>query len=211
MKEIIPTVFTFDRVSFVKRLNKMSSASKKIQIDMCDGKFVPVKTLDLTLIPSFSKSKLTLEAHLMVEHPEKYIESLRRKGFKKVIFHIETIEENEFLRFVDRITALGMIPVVAINPETRITKKVLELISLTNFVLIMGVRPGLEHQKVIVSTFNRIKKIKKYSNKIIVQVDGGVNKKTAKSLFVAGADILNPGSYINDSLDPKKAILELLK
>jgi ribulose-phosphate 3-epimerase len=212
MGEIIPTVFCKDRRCFTKRFNKVSKVSKKIQVDIADGKFVSFKSIEINSLPSFSRSKLMLEAHLMVIHPEKYIESLRRKGFKKIIFHIEAVyDEDEFLSLADRITALGMIPVCAINPETRITKKILDLFSLTNFVLVMGEKPGKEKQKLNKSALTKIKKIKAHSKKIIIQVDGGVTPKTAKILFKAGADILNSGSYVYESQDSKKAILELLK
>ncbi|MGV8169493.1 MAG: ribulose-phosphate 3-epimerase [Candidatus Nanoarchaeia archaeon] len=211
MGEIIPTVFCMDRRNFVKRFNKVSAVSKKIQVDIADGKFVPAKTIDINSIPSYSRSKLLLEAHLMVKNPEKYIESLRRKGFKKIIFHVEAVnDEDSVLLLTDRITALGMVPVIAVSPETKLTKKILELCSLTKFVLIMGVRPGRENQKFKKSALTKIKKIKAFSKKIIVQVDGGVNEKTAKLLFRAGADILNSGSYVSESKDPRQAIKNLL-
>jgi ribulose-phosphate 3-epimerase len=210
MKEIIPTVFTQDKKSFTKRFKKVSAVSKKIQIDIADGKFVSFKSIDINSIPSFSRSKLVLEAHLMVKNPEKYIESLRRKGFKKIIFHIETVDDDNFSMFTDRITALGMIPVVAINPETRISNKVLDKIYLTKFVLLMGVKPGKEKQLLKESVFSKISKIKSFSKKTIVQIDGGVNPQTAKLLFKAGADILSSGSFICESKNPKKAIEELL-
>lgn len=210
MKEIIPTVFTHDKKSFSKRFKKLSAVSKKIQVDIADGKFVSFKSVDVNSIPSFSRSKLILEAHLMVKNPEKYIESLRRKGFKKIIFHIEAVDDEDFSMFTDRITALGMTPVVAINPETRISKKILDKIYLTKFVLLMGVYPGKEKQKLKKSTIDKIRKIKSAYKKTVVQVDGGVNPENAKLLFKAGADILNSGSFVCESKNPKNAIEELL-
>jgi ribulose-phosphate 3-epimerase len=210
MREIIPTVFTRDKKSFTKRFNKIKNVSKKIQIDIADGKFVAFKSIDINSIPSFSRSKLFLEAHLMVKNPEKYIESLRRKGFKKIIFHVEAVDDEDFSMFTDRITALGMIPVVAINPETRISNKILDKIYLTKFVLLMGDHPGKEKQILKKSVFSKIAKVKEFSKKIIIQIDCGVNPKTAKLLFIAGADILNSGSYIFESKNPKLAIEELM-
>ncbi|MGV8162028.1 MAG: hypothetical protein ACP5N2_01690 [Candidatus Nanoarchaeia archaeon] len=211
MGEIIPTVFCQDMKCFTKRFNRVSKISKKIQIDIADGKFVSVKSVEVNSISSFSRFHMSLEAHLMVNNPEKYVDALRRKGFKKIIFHVEAVaDEDACLLLVDRITALGMIPVVAINPDTRLTKRVVDLILLTKFVLVMGVKPGKEKQKIHKSIFSRIKKIKSLSSKMIVQVDGGVNVKTAKLLFDAGADILNSGSYISESKDPKQALKELL-
>jgi ribulose-phosphate 3-epimerase len=210
MREIIPTVFTHDKKSFSKRFRKICTVSKKIQIDIADGRFVSTKSLDVNSIPSFSRSKLQLEAHLMVKNPEKYIESLRRKGFKKIIFHIETVDDEDFSMLTDRITALGMTPVVAINPETRLSAKVFDKIYLTKNVLLMGVHPGKENQTMKKSVISRIEKIKEFSKKTIIQVDGGVNPQTSKLLFKAGADILNSGSFICLSKNPKIAIEQLL-
>ncbi len=210
MKEVIPTIFVHDKRSFTKRLRKLNSVSRKIQVDIADGRFVSFKSIDANSIPSFSRSRMFLEAHLMVRNPEKYIESLRRKGFKKIIFHVETVDDDDFSMLTDRITALGMIPVVAINPETKLSSKILDKIYLTKFVLLMGVHPGKEKQALKKSILGRIKKIKSFSRKIIVQVDGGVNPKTARKLFDSGADILNSGSFVCESKNPKEAIEELL-
>jgi len=210
MKEIIPTVFTKDRKSFMNRFRKVLTASKKIQIDFADGKFVPTMLVDINCLPSFSRQRVELEAHLMVKNPEKYIESLRRKGFKKVIFHIEPIENDDVEGIIERIRALGMIPAIALKPDTRITKRILAIADSTKLVLLMGVYPGKEKQKLRKSVYGRIKTIKAHSKKIVVQIDGGVNLKTAKPLFKAGADILHSGSYICESQDPKRALKELL-
>ncbi len=210
MREIIPTVFTKDRKTFMNRFRKVLVASRKIQVDFADGKFVPTTLVDINSLPSFSKQRVILEAHLMTVNPEKYIASLRRKGFKKVIFHIEAVNDNDVDSIIARIRALGMIPVVALNPGTRITKRIFEILDSTKFVLLMGVYPGHEKQKLRRSVYKRIKFIKTHSKKIIVQVDGGVNLNNAKPLFKAGADILHSGSYISESLDPKKALKELL-
>jgi ribulose-phosphate 3-epimerase len=211
MGEIIPTVFAKDRKMFMNRFRKVLLASRKIQIDFADGKFVPTTLVDINCLPSFSRQRVVLEAHLMVKNPEKYIESLRRKGFKKVIFHIEAVEEEDVKRIIERIRALGMIPVVALNPKTRITKRILKIIDSTKFVLLMGVYPGKEKQKLKKSVYGRIKIIKAYSRKITVQIDGGVNIRTAKPLFKAGADILHSGSYISESTNPKGALNELME
>jgi ribulose-phosphate 3-epimerase len=210
MSEIIPTVFTHDKKSFTKRFNRISKCSKKIQIDIADGKFVAFKSVDVNSLPSYSRSKLFLEAHLMVRNPEKYIDSLRRKGFKKIIFHTEVVDEEDFSMLCDRITALGMIPVVAINPETKLSEKQLDRIYLTKFVLLMGVHPGREKQSFKKSVFKKIEKIKAAHKKTMIQVDGGINPKTAKMLFEAGANILNSGSYVANSKNPKEAMEELL-
>jgi ribulose-phosphate 3-epimerase len=209
MGEIIPTVFAKDRKIFMNRFRKVLIASRKIQVDFADGKFVPTTLVDINCLPSFSRQRVVLEAHLMVRNPEKYIESLRRKGFKKVIFHIEAVDSEDVASIIARIRALGMIPVVALKPETRITKKILAVVDSTRCVLLMGVYPGKEKQKLRKSVYGRIKTIKAHSKKIIVQIDGGVNIKTAKLLFKAGADTLHSGSYISESSDPKKALKEL--
>jgi pentose-5-phosphate-3-epimerase len=82
---------------------------------------------------------------------------------------VETVDDDDFSMLTDRITALGMIPVVAINPETKLSSKILDKIYLTKFVLLMGVHPGKEKQALKKSILGRIKKIKSFSRKIIVR------------------------------------------
>lgn len=174
-----------------------------------DGKFVNNNSVKPRFIPDLSKYKNDFEAHLMVIDPEKYYEKIKNKGFKKIIVHLESFENEKITKnFFEYIKKQKQTPVIAINPETKLT---IEIIKMFDFFLIMGVNPGKEKQKLITITYNKIKKIKKINPKARIQVDGGVTPINSKKLFKAGANYLNSGSYISSSKNPKKALISLIK
>ena len=93
MREVIPTVFAMNKGEFDERLAKLVKISKKIQIDFMDGKFVDGRGVELRDVPNLRKYRSEFEAHLMVRNPEEWFEELKEKGFKKVIFHYESIRD----------------------------------------------------------------------------------------------------------------------
>lgn len=206
---IIPTVFSLNEREFYSKLDKLLTISKKIQIDFMDGEFVLLKSISPTLIPALSSFDNVFEAHLMVKNPRFYFRKIKNRGFKKIIFHVESFQVfNDALIFFNELKKQKFIPVLAINPETKLTNL---LITSFNFFLIMGVHPGKEKQSLIPSTFDRIKQIRKLNPSAKIQIDGGVNPSNSSKLFKAGANYLNSGSYISDSDEPKKALLSLIK
>src|SRR3989338_6887684 len=89
--KIIPTIFALNEEDFQHRFDKLIKISKELQIDFMDGKFVKSKSINFSIIPNLRKfKKHRFEAHLMTLHPEKYISILKKKGFKKIIFHFDT-------------------------------------------------------------------------------------------------------------------------
>ena len=207
--KIIPTIFSKNKKEFDSRYKKLSKISKEIQIDIMDGKFVRKKSVQIKDLPNFLNSRKIIEAHLMVKQPEKYIDTLRKKFVGRIIFHYEAAK-TKTPEIIKKIHSLGMHAVLAINPETKI-KQIEKYLPEIHRVLIMGVKPGKENQKLLKGTFTKIKQLKEIYPKIKIHIDGGVNKQTAKKLFEAGADILNTGSYVANAKDPEKALKELQK
>ena len=205
--EIIPTIFSHNKLEFNEKLLKLKSISKKIQIDIMDGKLVRDKSLTIKKIPNLNKYKNNFEAHLMVQNPIKYIKKLRNKGFKKIIFHYNT---DDNIKTIVEIKKNKMKAFLAINPELNICD-CYYLFQLLDGVLLMGVHPGKEHQKLINNTLNKIKEIKKISKDIPIQIDGGVNNINIRKLVKAGASIINTGSFVADSNSPNKSLKELKK
>src|SRR3990167_2379229 len=108
--QIIPTIFAENKRDFKRRFEKALEFSDKIQIDFMDGKFVKSNSINLREMPDLKKYRAkSFEAHLMVYHPEKWIEQLKKKGFKKIIFHYEAVEEGEISR-------LNGILIMGVNP-----------------------------------------------------------------------------------------------
>lgn len=209
--EIIPTVFSKNKNDFLSRFEKLRKVSRELQIDFMDGKFVRSKSISVRDVPNLFQYNNIVEAHLMCKNPGKYIDELRKKGFGRIIFHYEAINnDEEAIALLKNIRRHGIHAVIAINPRTY-PKKLEGLIPHLHHILIMGVSPGREKQKLLKSAFTKIRYLKKYHPEIKIQIDGGVNKQTAPKLFKAGANILNSGSFVADSKNPEKAIEELKK
>lgn len=208
---VIPTVFVMKEEDFQPRFDKLIPITKNIQIDFMDGEFVEGISPKIKSVPDLTKySEHEFEAHLMYQRPKKFVQECLDKGFKKIIFHYESQEnDHEVLYMWLYIKKNDVKPILALNPETPIS--VLDKMPFVDFVLFMGVHPGKEHQEFIPEVLNKIKELKEKKPNITIQVDGGVNLDTAKQLKEAGCDIINTGSFVSDSENPKDALKQLEK
>lgn len=205
MSQIIPTIFSRNKREFSERLRKLARVSRSLQIDIMDGKFVKAKSVKISDIPKLPGNHV-FEAHLMVKNPEEYIGKMKKKGFKKIIFHFNSGDNVKTLALIKE---KGMKAFLAVNPENK-TKDFSYLFDLIDGILVMGVHPGKENQKFIPETLKKIKEIRQLTDKPL-QVDGGVNLKTIGSLKKAGATIFNSGSFVSEAEKPKEAMRLLLK
>ena len=207
MTIIIPTIFATSKRMFDEKFNKLLDVSKKLHIDFMDGQFVTKHSIKLTIVPSLRDFTNEFEAHLMVRNPRSWIKRLKNKGFKKVIFHYSTMDfdESATKKLINDIRKLDMIAFVAINPEVH-EDEIFGILNDVDGILIMGVHPGREKQHLLDKTYWKLKNIRNENKKVILQVDGGVNPYTAKELEKSGADILNSGSFVSRSDNPKEAL-----
>jgi len=199
--QIIPTVFSHNKKEFNERFSKLIKVSKNLQIDFMDGRFVRAKSIKFSQIPSL-RGKGNFEAHLMVKNPEKYIKSLKSRGFKKVIFHLNS---GDNLKTIAEIRKSGMKAFLALNPEDKINESCY-LFQLVDGILFMGHIPGKEHLGLSPLIIPKIKETRKINKNIDIQIDGAVNLKTIGKLKKAGANIFNIGSFVAESDNPKKAL-----
>jgi len=204
--KIIPTILAKTKKELTENLKKILPITNSIQIDLMDGKFVRQRSLAIAQIPPLKKHKKNFEAHLMLYNPEKHFAKLKEKGFKKIIFHFESTNDAE--QIIKKIKSFNLSPWLAINPETKIVE-ILHLLKKVKGVLIMGVRPGRSGQKLLPSTFKKIRELRRTNRKIPIQIDGGVNEKNAFKLSKTGATILNSGSFVSRAKNPKKALKKL--
>src|SRR3989344_8449285 len=118
---IIPTIFSRNKKEFNQKFQKLQPISKKLQIDFIDGKFVPEKSVLIYQIPELKNYDNEFEAHLMVKNPLREIKILKEKGFKKIIFHYESLViEKKILKVIETIRKHSLICYIAINPKTEI-------------------------------------------------------------------------------------------
>jgi len=177
-----------------------------IHVDVMDGHFVPNITIGPAVVRSIRPvTKLTLDVHLMIKEPEKYIESFAKAGSDIITFHSE-IEEDprevvKLIRYYKK--KVG----VSIKPNTDI-RKIEGLLSMVDMVLVMTVEPGFGGQDFIYDCLDKIEELRKVFKKDI-EVDGGINDMTARDCLSRGANVLVAGSYVFGSKDYALAIKKI--
>ena len=204
MNQIIPTIFAKDKKTFLDKLNILSKFSKCLHLDICDGKFVKTKTLNLDQMGEvLNFKKINFQVHLMVEEPLNYLDYLIKLNVFEIFVHYEifnSFEEFEILKrkFNQRNIQVNLV----VNPLTDIGE-IISYLSQVNTVMLMSVEPGAEGQKFIEKTFERIRQLKLLNSSLIIQVDGGVDEGVSRELFSFGANNLCVGSYISSSKTPR--------
>lgn len=204
---IAPSILAADFSRLKEEIKKAEKAgADMIHVDVMDGHFVPNITIGPLVVRDIRKvTKLPLDVHLMIEEPSKYIDEFRKAGSDIITIHAESEKNMEAL--LSRIKSLGIKAGVSLIPKSSINliRKYLKRIDM---VLIMTVEPGFGGQTFIRGTLSKIKKLRKIYDGDI-QVDGGINKNTAKEVISRGANILVAGTYAFRAKDMKQAINDL--
>ena len=190
-------------------LNK--SEAEWYHLDVMDGSFVPNISFGLPIIEQIRKATTKVcDVHLMIVHPEKYIEAFKKAGADILTVHYEACPN--LLDTLAQIKAQGMKAGVAINPDTAI-HVLKEFISEIDLVCVMSVFPGFGGQKFIEGTYEKVTTLKLIIQtagaKTLIQIDGGVSESNAKALVTAGADVLVAGTTVFKAADPIKTISAL--
>ena len=195
-----------DRIFSVEKLN--FTGISYLHIDVMDGHFVPNITIGVPVVASIKKvTNLTLDVHLMIENPEKYIEPFAKAGADILTFHYEATNNADIL--IKKIKSLGVKAGMSIKPKTPANVAFPYLNDL-DLLLVMTVEPGFGGQEFMHYCAQKIPTIQQNGKEdLIIQVDGGINDVTSKVCVSLGATSLVAGSYIYKSKDVKKAIESL--
>ena len=187
-----------------------------VHFDVMDGDFVPRLGLYPELLKSIKDSSdLPIEVHLMLSNPDKYIETFLEAGAQRVLVHFESlINPHKTLKVIRN---LGLESCLVLNPETEI-HSIGNLITETDSIMLMAIRPGIPGHPFIPETFEKLKTLKNWLNElesaIRIGVDGGVTFENAKKLYEYGADwlicgsgtIFKPGASLVDNISKLKNI-----
>ncbi|HEL0008224.1 TPA: ribulose-phosphate 3-epimerase [Streptococcus equi subsp. zooepidemicus] len=197
--KIAPSILAADYACFAAELARIEKTNAEyVHIDIMDGQFVPNISFGADVVASMRKhSKLVFDCHLMVVNPERYVEAFAQAGADIMTIHVEsTLHSHGALQ---KIRAAGMKAGVVINPGTPVSA-VEPLLSLVDQVLIMTVNPGFGGQAFIPECLEKVAAIAKMRDErglsFDIEVDGGVDDKTIRACYQAGANVFVAGSYL---------------
>jgi ribulose-phosphate 3-epimerase len=208
--KIAPSILSADFANLGKDIGMVEQHTDLLHIDVMDGHFVPNISIGIPVVESIRKfTEMRLDAHLMIENPEKYIEAFALAGADTIIVHAETIKDGKPLQDIkDHNKRAG----VSINPETPVSE-IESYLEGVGQVLVMSVNPGFGGQSFMPEALPKIEELKKLKREndfqFEIAVDGGVNTETSPKIVEAGADILIAGSAIFGSDDPLGAIIKM--
>lgn len=188
-----------------------NSSADWFHLDVMDGVFVPNISFGIPIINTINKhANKTLDVHLMIVDPDRYITTFKEVGANILTVHYEAC--THLHRTLQAIKNNGMMAGVALNPHTSVglLSSVLHDLDL---VCIMSVNPGFGGQSFIENTYQKVKQLahlrKESGAEFKIEIDGGINTENARKLIDAGADVLVAGSFVFKSEDPTQTIADL--
>lgn len=228
--QVSASILSADFACLSKAIKKCEDAGiDSIHLDIMDGHFVPNITFGPVVIKAIRPlTKLPMDAHLMIENPDWYIDDFAKAGADIISVHIEcfgklrkhcqglgkfpkeieSLDEAKLLSVIKKIKSTGKKASITFNPGSSlcVTDKILKEL---DEVLIMSVNPGFAGQGFMPEALPKIRELRKIY-KGDIKVDGGINDKTAPEAVRAGANVLVTASYFFNATDPKKAV-QILK
>jgi len=209
---IAPSVLAADFGNLQRDVEMINrSQADWFHIDIMDGVFVPNISFGMPVLEVITKhAKKTIDVHLMIVQPERYIKTFAKLGANILTVHYEA--STHLHRTLQEIKAEGMKAGVALNPHTNVAL-LEDCIGNIDLVCLMSVNPGFGGQSFIENTYKKVKQLKEIISRngasTLIEIDGGVTSKNAKQLVEAGADVLVAGSFVFNSDNPITTIADL--
>jgi len=212
MVQIAPSILAADFARLGDEIRAVEEGgAKMLHVDVMDGHFVPNISIGVPVVASLRKAtSLTLDVHLMIERPERYVGAFADAGADMISVHQEATPHLDGALGV--ITERGLAAGAVINPATPVSA-LKEVLDQVDFVLVMSVNPGFGGQKFIPGSLDKIRELKelraRYNWRYRIEVDGGVGAENAADLARAGADILIAGTSVFHTADAAEAVRKL--
>jgi ribulose-phosphate 3-epimerase len=210
--QIAPSLLSADFAALGEAIALVERAGADlIHVDVMDGHFVPNITIGPPVVKALKRvARLPLDVHLMIENPDRYVEAFVEAGAASVTVHVEAAVHLH--RTVHLIKSLGAKAGVALNPATPVTA-LEQIAGDADYVLVMTVNPGFGGQTFIPRSESKVRAVRallrREGNAAPIEVDGGIDVRTAPGIVAAGADILVAGNAVFGAPDPERAIRDL--
>jgi ribulose-phosphate 3-epimerase len=211
MKTIIaPSILAADFSQLANEIHKVEAAGADwIHCDIMDGHFVDNISFGPAIVGFVRKqTKLPLDVHLMIEHPDHYVPRFVEAGANSITVHVESEAKHDVANTLQQIRDAGCRAGLTLNPATPFAA-VEPLLGQIDLLLVMTVHPGFGGQSFRADQMEKVKRAKSLSDKIDVEVDGGINAETARLSIQNGANVLVAGTSIFNAPDYAKAIRDL--
>jgi ribulose-phosphate 3-epimerase len=209
---IAPSVLAADFANLQRDIEMINNSEADwFHIDIMDGVFVPNISFGMPVLEAITKhTKKTVDVHLMIVDPDRYIKTFADLGANNLTVHFEAC--NHLHRTLQAIKAEGMKAGVALNPHTNVTL-LEDIINDIDLVCMMSVNPGFGGQSFIENTYKKVRQLKEIITRnnatTLIEIDGGVTSKNAVQLVEAGADVLVAGNFVFKAENPTQTISDL--
>ena len=216
MIRVAPSLLACNFKQLDKEMNKIIKANADwVHLDVMDGIFVDNISFGIPIAKAIQDYPIFKDVHLMICDPLKYVDGFIDCGADLITFHYEALKSKAKINaLIRKIQEKGVACGMSIRPNTPV-EALYPFLNKLDLVLVMSVEPGFGGQKFMPDALEKIEKLRKYIDdnylECLVEVDGGINDKTAKLCIDKGVDVLVAGSHIFSSEDYKKTIRELKK
>ena len=210
--EIAPSVLAANFACLGEEIRAVEQGGATLlHVDVMDGHFVPNLTIGVPVVRSLRKAtRLTLDVHLMIENPDRYVEAFAAAGADMISVHQEATPHLD--RVLGMIRESGREVGVVVNPATPVST-LSEVLDRVDYVLVMSVNPGFGGQKFIPEAVGKIRQLKelraRYNDGFRIEVDGGIGPENVSEVVRAGAELLVAGTSIFHTPDPAEAVRRL--
>lgn len=214
MFEIAPSILSADFTRLAEEIGAIEAGGASVlHFDVMDGQFVPNITVGLPVLKSVRKvTKMTIDAHLMVEEPSRYAVKFVEAGADMVSVHVEA--DVHLQRTLTAIREAGGKAGVAINPGTPLVA-LEEALPYSDFILLMSVNPGFGGQKFIPTSIDKLRRLRRMIDErglpTRIEIDGGIDKDNISKIIESGAEIIVAGSAVFGGGKPTEAVRELIE
>jgi ribulose-phosphate 3-epimerase len=207
---VLPSLLQCDFGNLAREVEALERAQvKALHLDVMDGNFVPNLTYGMPVVAGLRRlTDLPLDCHLMINHPENFVDAFCDAGADTITFHVEAVDDARPI--LARIRERGAGAGIALNPDTPVSK-IAECLDLCDLVLVMSVQAGFGGQQFNPIALEKLRQVRELAPHVLLEIDGGINAQTIAQSARAGAQLFVVGSAIFGHGDYGPTVAELTK